>query len=45
MWGNTYRVKINGQVVARGLTFKNAIILIKAIFEEYYKGIIIKDKE
>lgn len=43
MWGNTYCVKINGQVKARGLTLKNAIILVKDIFKEYYKEIISRE--
>lgn len=42
MCKNTYCVKINGQVTGRGLTLKNAIILVKDIFKEYYKEIILR---
>jgi len=37
MGSDYYSVKIDDVVIARGMSLGNAVILVKALFEEWYK--------
>lgn len=36
MYENKYKVFINNEVVAKDMDIRTAIVLIRALFEEYY---------